>query len=126
MDRILEVTAFIWSHWRRYPWMLAGLVLTMGTAVLLDVFLPLVAGQLIDAVTGVARGGPTPDQISLAIRALALFVGISVGFHTARFLAFRLWNPFAGNCMRNIVNETFYRVPPSTVGSDTPLSLSRA
>ena len=39
MNRILEVTFFVWSHWRRYPWMLAGLFVGMGTAVLLDIFL---------------------------------------------------------------------------------------
>ncbi len=110
MDRILEVTAFMWSHWRRYPWMLAGLFAGMGAAVLLDIFLPLVAGRLIDAVATVAVDGPTSDQISAAIWALALFVGISVGFHLARFLSFRLWIPFAGNCMRNIVSDAFHRV----------------
>ncbi len=110
MDRILEVTAFIWGHWRRYPWMIVGLVIGMSTAVLLDIFLPIVAGRLIDAVAVAVLGEPTPEQARAAVWALVIFVGLSIGFHVSRFLSFQLWIPFAGNCMRNIVVEAFHRV----------------
>lgn len=110
-DRVTarRTAAFLWAHWRRYPFTGAALIVLMLLSVVFDVAFPIVSGRLVDAV---ARAGfpPSPEDVDLAVVALLLFVGQGVGFHLARRTSMLVWAGFAARIMRDIVTETFHRV----------------
>jgi len=81
----------------------------MALATLCDVFLPLFAGRLIDALADVALN-ERDAQIGAAYVALAAFIAISLGFYVFREVSYRFWIPIATITMRRIVCDAFYRV----------------
>lgn len=104
-----DVAGFVWSHWRRHPLMLAGLIVTMLAVAGLDVLFPVVSAYLIDTVAG---AGDKPDEaaIEAAFLAVLFLVAQGLGYNLARFTAFRIWLRFATHCMYAIVGEAFARV----------------
>lgn len=105
----LEVAGFVWSHWRRYPLMLASLMLTMLGAAGFDVLFPVVSAHLVDTV---AKAGDNPDRAAVEMAAIAVLflIGQGLGFNVMRAVAFRIWMRFATRCMHAIVTEAFARV----------------
>jgi len=104
-----RTAAFLWAHWRRYPFTGAVLIVLMLLSVLFDVAFPIVSGRLVDAV---AQAGfpPAAEDVDLAVFALLLFVGQGIGFHLARRASMLVWAGFAVRVMRDIVTEAFHRV----------------
>ncbi|MEQ8281553.1 MAG: ABC transporter ATP-binding protein [Parvibaculum sp.] len=104
-----RTAAFLWAHWRRYPFTGAVLIVLMLLSVLFDVAFPIVSGRLVDAV---AQAGfpPAAEDVDLAVFALLLFVGQGLGFHLARRVSMLVWAGFAVRVMRDIVTEAFHRV----------------
>ena len=107
--RFRDAAAFVWRYWTQVPWLLSGAFATMALATLCDVFLPLFAGRLIDALTNLAVA-ERAAQVDRAYLALAAFVGISAGFYLFREISYRFWIPLATVTMRRIVCDAFYRV----------------
>ncbi|WP_299391131.1 ABC transporter ATP-binding protein [Pelagibius sp.] len=104
-----DAAAFVGRYWLQVRWLLGGAFFTMALATLCDVFLPLFAGRLIDALADVALNERSA-QIGAAYAALAAFVAISLGFYLFREVSYRFWIPIATITMRRIVCDAFYRV----------------
>lgn len=104
-----RIAAFLWDHWRRHPARAALLVVLMLTSVVFDVAFPIVSGRLVDAVSK-ADFPPAAVDVDLALLALWLFVGQSLGFQASRRVAMLVWAGFAVRVMRDIVTEAFHRV----------------
>ena len=106
--RARDVVGFVWRHWRRRPRFVGALYAVMFAAVLCDVFLPVLAGHLIDslAVTGAAPY----EALTGALTALAAFVGLTAAYHVLREAAFRMWIRLASEIMGQILGDALERV----------------
>ena len=100
--RFRDVVVFVCRHWRRRPWLVAGAYGTMLAATLCDVFIPVIAGNLIDALSA--------KSVAAALWALAAFVGLSAAFYGLREASYRFWIPLATKVMRQILSDAFWRV----------------
>lgn len=78
----------------------AGLIVGMAA---LDVLLPVLAGYLIDAISGAASA-------VWVWRILSIVVGTTVLYFTLRYIMYRVWIVFATNVMRHLVGDAFRRV----------------
>lgn len=107
-DRALRVSAlrtvlaFTFRHWARMP----RLAVTCGGAMLLatatEVFMPLYAGRMIDAVGAGSRAG--------AARAFAAIALLGLATVALRHIGFRAIIPFTLSTMRDVSQEAFARV----------------
>ena len=52
-----DVLTFLFRHWRREAWLVAGVAGAMLMATVADLFMPLFAGRLVDAVATHAAHG---------------------------------------------------------------------
>jgi ATP-binding cassette subfamily B protein len=108
-DRILsnlEVLAFVARQWKRRPRLFAGLFSFTLLATLADVFVPVAAGQLIDAI----NAEDADRQGSAHWMALALFIGLAVLVNAFRQIAVRCEVPFSSANMADMTTEAFAKV----------------
>ncbi len=82
--------------------------MTMLAATIVDVFMPVLAGRLIDALA--AGDTAAGDRLTAAIWAVAAFVGLAVAVHSLRLTSIYLWLRLATQVMRRIVADSFARV----------------
>lgn len=99
---VRRVLAFTLRLWGRMPWMTAGCAAAMLLATLTEVFVPLYAGTMIDAVSG---GNPTG-----AWRAFAVIAALGGAMVVLRHLGWRAITPLTLNMMRDVTQEAFVRV----------------
>ena len=45
-----DVLAFLFRHWRREAWLVAGVACSMVVATIADLFMPVFAGRMVDAI----------------------------------------------------------------------------
>ena len=97
-----NIFVFLWGHWRRQPWMAALIVVGMSLATAADVLTPVLAGRLVDAVSG-----------GNAHAAFMAVIGIGVlGIFMLAIRQAALWGivRFTLRTMRDIKAEAFARV----------------
>ena len=123
---IRTVLPFVFTHWMRQPWLCAGIAASMLGATMADIFMPLFAGRLVDAVTtGIsdavaprrvrrvrlddrARPGPPVDAPVRVLRHHPVHAEDDVGhraeaFHRVqRFSTDWHANTFAGSTVRKV------------------------
>jgi ATP-binding cassette subfamily B protein len=101
-DAMRAVLAFTFRHWAKQPRYAAFIALAMCGATLTEIFVPVVAGRLIDALVQNARENILPLFLAMA----ALGAGMVVMRHTAwmSIITFTL------RIMRDVAQETFHRV----------------
>ncbi len=107
--RFRDVAALVCNYWWRGRWLLAGALATMLAATVCDVFLPVLAGNLIDSLVEVSAES-RPQQVRRAFTALAAVIAITAGFHLLREISYRFWIPLATVTMRRIACDAFSRV----------------
>ena len=107
--RFRDVAAFVAGYWWRARGLVAAAFATMLAATACDVFLPLLAGALIDSLVEVSAG-QRPGQVRAAFAALAGVIGITAGYHLLRETSYRFWVPLATLTMRRIAWDAFCRV----------------
>jgi len=102
----LEVLAFVARQWTRRPRLFAGLFTFTLLATLADVFVPVAAGLLIDAISGedADRHG------SAHWMALTIFIGLAVLVNAFRQIAVRCEVPFSSANMADMTTEAFAKV----------------
>ena len=100
---VRRVLAFTLRLWGRMPWLTAGCAAAMLLATLTEVFVPLYAGTMIDAVSG---GNPTG-----AWRAFAVIAALGGAMVVLRHLGWRAITPLTLNMMRDVTQEAFVRGP---------------
>jgi ATP-binding cassette, subfamily B, bacterial len=102
----LQVIAFLVRQWRRRPVAFAFVVLFTSIATLADIFVPVAAGALIDAIAG-----PEADQAGDAHWvALASFLGLALIVNVARQFMIRTEIPFSSANMADMTIEAFAKV----------------
>ena len=102
----LQVIAFLVRQWRRRPVAFAFVVLFTSIATLADIFVPVAAGALIDAIAG-----PEADQAGEAHWvALASFLGLALIVNVARQFMIRTEIPFSSANMADMTTEAFAKV----------------
>jgi ATP-binding cassette subfamily B protein len=98
------VLAFTFRHWARQGRLAAGITIAMSLATITEVFAPLYAGRLVDALgRGVAGRGE-------ALAAFVAMAALGMVFIALRFLAFWGIVPFTLAIMRDLAGEAFHRV----------------
>jgi ATP-binding cassette, subfamily B, bacterial len=103
---IRTVLPFVFTHWMRQPWLVAGIGLSMLGATMADIFMPLFAGRLVDAVTtGVSDGSRRAAFI-----AFGSIIALGLVHLLMRQLAFSAIIPFTLKMMSDIASEAFHRV----------------
>src|SRR3546814_1151651 len=107
--RSRDVAGFIIGYWWRSRRLVAGAFATMVAVTACDIFLPVLAGTLIDSLVDVSAER-RPAQLHDAVMALAAVVGITAGYHLLRETSYRFWIPLATLTMRRIACDAFERV----------------
>ncbi|MDR6146548.1 ATP-binding cassette subfamily B protein [Sphingomonas sp. SORGH_AS870] len=97
-----KVLAFTFMLWRRAPWLAAACAAAMLSATLTEIFVPLYAGHMIDAV-GHGDAG-------LAWRAFAVIAMLGGAMVVLRHLGWWTITPLTLNMMRDVTQEAFARV----------------
>lgn len=99
-----KVFGYLIRQWRRRPWLFAGLSGFTAISTVLDVFLPVAAGAMIDALSG------TPGEGGVHWSAYLVFMAFAIGFHGLRQIAVRFEVRFSSANMADLVSETFGKV----------------
>jgi ATP-binding cassette subfamily B protein len=97
-----KVLAFTFRLWGREPWSAGACAAAMLLATLTEVFVPLYAGHMIDAV-GAGNG-------EVAWRAFAAIAGLGGAMVVLRHLGWWAITPLTLNMMRDVAQEAFARV----------------
>jgi ATP-binding cassette subfamily B protein len=97
-----KVLAFTFRLWARAPVLAAACAAAMLLATLTEVFVPLFAGRMIDAVGSGDRNG--------AWNAFAAIAGLGAGMVVLRHLGWWAITPLTLNMMRDVTQEAFARV----------------
>jgi ATP-binding cassette subfamily B protein len=98
------VLAFALRRWARQRWLAIGITLAMSLATITEIFVPLYAGRLVDALAqGVAGRAAALGAFEAMVILGVLFVG---------FRHFAYWGivPFTLAIMRDLAGEAFHRV----------------
>ena len=102
----LEVLAFVARQWKRRPALFCGLVVFTLLATLADVFVPVAAGALIDAISA----EDADRQGSTHWATLAVFIGLAALVSAFRQIAVRCEVPFSSANMADMTTEAFAKV----------------
>jgi ATP-binding cassette subfamily B protein len=98
------VLAFTFRHWARQKPLAIGISLAMSLATLTEIFVPLFAGRLIDALArGPAAGGDV-------LAAFATMAGLGLTMVALRHFAWWGVVPFTLRIMSDVAHEAFHRV----------------
>src|ERR1700677_2419819 len=82
---IRDVLAFLLRHWRREAWLVAGIALSMMIATIADLFMPVFAGRMVDAVA--MHAGTHRQALRAALWALATMLALGGILVTGRHLS---------------------------------------
>ncbi|MBP2301370.1 ABC transporter ATP-binding protein [Azospirillum picis] len=107
-DAIRSVLAFTFRHWRRQAPLAAGIAGAIALATLADVFMPLFAGRLVDALTLLPNDRDAALESALA--AFAAMVGLGAGMVVMRHVAWSGVIPLTLRIMRDVGQDSFHRV----------------
>lgn len=108
LDPVRHVFAFAWGHWRRQPARVALIAAAMVLATLADVFMPLFAGRLVDAVA--LEGADRPTARDAALAAFAAMVGLGALTVGLRYGAYRGIEQLTLQIMTEVAQDAFARV----------------
>src|SRR3954471_2791357 len=98
------VLRFAWRHWRRRKGRAALVCAAMSLATLTEIFVPVFAGRLIDALSLGAAGREAATEAFLAI------VGLGIAMVALRHIAWSSVVPLTLSIMREIAADAFHRV----------------
>src|SRR5580704_11636516 len=107
-NAMCDVLAFLFRHWRRERWLVAGVALSMVVATIADLFMPVFAGRIVDAIAGHTANHRQALYAALSALATMLLLGgiLVAGRHLSLMgisrLTIRLMARFAA--------DTFFRV----------------
>ena len=101
-DMIRVVLAFTFSHWAIQKPRAAGIGFAISAAMIAEIFVPMLAGRLVDALTAGAR------QPALAL--FAAMAGLGLAMVVLRHLAWAGVVPFTLRMMGDVAEDAFRRV----------------
>ena len=100
-----DIFGFCWSYWRRRKALGIFSVLFLTLATLMDIFIPLFSGKIIDSMAHHVDGDHS-DIIS----AIIIFISLLFGFSFFRLLSFACYNRYECLSMRDILTEATKKV----------------
>ncbi|WP_114184727.1 ABC transporter ATP-binding protein [Microvirga aerophila] len=107
-DSTRDVLSFTFRHWREEPRYVALVVTTMMVSTLADVFMPVFAGQLVDAI---AAGSVSREAaLHTAMVAFAVMTGLGLLTIVMRHLAFYGIVELTLRVMSRVAQDAFARV----------------
>jgi ATP-binding cassette subfamily B protein len=107
-DATREVLRFTFRHWREEPRYVVLIVVTMMISTLADVFMPVFAGQLVDAIA--ASGNDREAALRAALMAFAFMTGLGLLMIVMRHLAFYGIVELTLRVMGRVAQDAFARV----------------
>ncbi|QFU15585.1 ABC transporter ATP-binding protein [Microvirga thermotolerans] len=107
-DATRDVLRFTFRHWRREPKYVFLVVATMMTATLADVFMPLFAGRLVDAIS--LGAGDREAALSGALTAFVAMTALGLAMVIMRHLAFYGIVELTLRVMSRVAQDAFARV----------------
>lgn len=103
-----DVARFAWHYWRRRPYAGLAILGILMVATVIDVFVPVYAGKIIDALVGAEAGDP--QAANAALGALAVFA-VLIGLFTAlRSLSMALWAWLGLKFLYDVLTEAMHKV----------------
>lgn len=103
-----NVLKFSWHYWRKRPWAGAILLGLMAAATIVDTFVPVYTGKIVDVMVSAA---PNDAQaLHDALFYLATFLSLAVAYNVLRWAAVVLWARFAVRCMYELVTDAMRKV----------------
>jgi ATP-binding cassette subfamily B protein len=103
-----EVLAFLFRHWRREAWLVTGVACSMIVATIADLFMPVFAGRMVDAIA--MHGGTHRQALHAAISALATMLLLGVILVAGRHLSLMGISRLTIRLMARLASDAFYRV----------------
>lgn len=103
-----DIVRFSFHHWMRYPVKLAFCLILLGVAVVIDVFVPVVTGKIVDALSHAKAGDSVAAEN--AWHYFGVFVLLASLHHGFWAMAFYCYNWFASHNLFNIVTEGMNKV----------------
>jgi ATP-binding cassette subfamily B protein len=101
-DSIRAVLAFTFAHWRAQRPLAAAIALSITAATAVEVFVPVFAGRLIDALAAGAR--------DTALMLFAAMAGLGLVMVVLRHFAWHGIVPFTLRTMQDVTHDAFHRV----------------
>jgi ATP-binding cassette subfamily B protein len=103
-----DVLAFLFRHWRREAWLVSGIALSMVIATIADLFMPVFAGRIVDAIA--ANTVPHRQALHTALSALATMVLLGGVLVAGRHLALMGITRLNIRLMARFAGDAFWRV----------------
>ena len=107
-----DVLTFLLRHWRREAWLVAGVSAAMLTATVADLFMPVFAGHLVDAVAAHATHGYAVKVQALhaALWALGSMAALGVVLVAGRYFSLLAICYLTSRLISRLARDAFWRV----------------
>jgi len=103
-----DVLAFLLRHWRREAWLVAGVAVSMMTATVADLFMPVFAGRMVDAIA--IDAGTHREALHAALTALATMLLLGAVLVAGRHLSLMGISRLTIRLMTRVAGDAFYTV----------------
>ena len=103
-----DVLAFLFRHWRREAWLVTGVACSMVVATIADLFMPVFAGRMVDAIA--MHGGTHRQALHAAFSALATMLLLGGILVAGRHLSLMGISRLTIRLMARLASDAFYRV----------------
>ncbi len=103
-----DVLAFLFRHWRRDAWLVTAVALSMIVATIADLFMPVFAGRMIDAVA--LHAGTHRQALRTALSALATMLVLGGILVLGRHLSLMSISRLTIRLMARVAGDAFLRV----------------
>src|ERR1700685_1853163 len=103
-----DVLAFLFRHWRREAWLVAGVACSMVVATIADLFMPVFAGRLVDAIA--MHSGTHRQALRAALSALATMLLLGGVLVAGRHLSLMGISRLTIRLMARVASDAFNRV----------------
>jgi ATP-binding cassette, subfamily B, bacterial len=96
-----QIMAYLWGHWSSQPIALTSVTVLMTAATVCELFLPLVSGRLVEALSQGHRA------VEIATRLFVVFACVAAGQFFLRNILVRVWSHFCARNMKAITVNSF-------------------
>jgi ATP-binding cassette subfamily B protein len=107
-NAIRDVLSFLFRHWRREAWLVTGIALSMMIATIADLFMPVFAGRMVDAVA--MHPGTRRQALQAALWALATMLALGGVLVAGRHLSLMGITRLTLRLMSRFASDAFWRV----------------
>jgi ATP-binding cassette subfamily B protein len=103
-----DVLAFLFRHWRREAWLVTAIALSMIVATIADLFMPVFAGRMVDAIA--MHDGTNRQALRTALSALASMLVLGGILVVGRHLSLMNISRLTIRLMARLAGDAFLRV----------------